>query len=85
MCRVEVTSPNMALNFLDEPDSWAILPSTTAKLRTGHFPVRTYNLTDGPESRKIYLLRHSGSQTEATEAVRIFEKELKTYLEERNT
>ena len=83
-CRVEVTSPNMIAKYLKELDGWAILPATTAKMLERLYPVRTVPVTDLPESRKIYLLRHSGSQSESTEAVRIFEKEIKTYLEERN-
>ena len=80
-CRVEVTSPNMIATFLREEGSWAILPATTAQQLSNLYGVEVRRLTEAPESRKIYLLRHSASSSEATEAVRIFEKELKTWLE----
>ena len=40
-------------------------------------------LTDAPESRKIYLLRHIGANKGSDDAARIFEKELALFLEER--
>ena len=83
-CRVEVTSPNMIARYLQEPGCWSILPATTAKQLSRLYGVMVYPLTEAPESRKIYLLRHSGASAEATEAVRIFEKELKIYLETEN-
>lgn len=81
-CRVEVNSPHMIVKSLKEMGSWAILPLATARELSRLYGVHICNLTDLPESRKIYLLRQTGSQNE-TAAVKIFEMEMKAYLEER--
>lgn len=78
--RIEVNSPHMIVKGLKEFGSWALLPEATGKMLSKLYGVRTVPLEDAPDSRKIYLLRHTGSQGSSTEAVKIFENELAVYL-----
>ncbi|MBR0352504.1 MAG: LysR family transcriptional regulator [Oscillospiraceae bacterium] len=82
-CRIMVNSPHMIVKYLIEPGSWAILPLATARMLSALYAIRICELTDAPESRKIYLLRHIGANKGSDDAARIFEKELELYLEER--
>ena len=71
-CRVEINSPHMMVNLLKVPGSWAILPRITAEKIAELYDMKLYSLSDPPESRKIYLLRHEGSS--GNEAAEIFEE-----------
>ena len=82
-CRIMVNSPHMIVKYLSEPGSWAILPLATAQMLSKLYDIRICELTDAPESRKIYLLRHIGTNKGSDDAARIFEKELERFLEER--
>ncbi len=82
-CRVMVNSPHMIVKYLFNPGNWAILPLATAKMLSKLYDIRICELTDAPESRKIYLLRHIGANKGSDDAARIFEKELELFLEER--
>ena len=81
ICRGETEA--FVLNDLIDPGSWAILPLATARMLSKLYDIRICELTDAPESRKIYLLRHIGANKGSDDAARIFEKELALFLEER--
>lgn len=81
--RIEVNSPHMIANCLKEFGTWALLPSATAGMLVHLYGVRTCELTDAPDSRKIYLLRHTGGSRGSADAERIFGEELRIYLSER--
>ena len=81
--RIEVNSPHMIAKWLKEFGSWALLPAATAEMLVNLYGVRTCELSDAPDSRKIYLLRHTGTPQGSEAAERIFESELKIYLSER--
>lgn len=78
--RIEVNSPHMIAKCLKEFGSWALLPKATGGMLSKLYGVQTAELTDAPDSRKIFLLRHTGSPQGSSDAVRIFESELKLYL-----
>lgn len=78
--RVEVNSPHMIAKCLKEFGSWALLPKATGGMLSKLYGVKTCDLTDVPASRKIYLLRHTGTPQGSTDALKIFESELKIYL-----
>ncbi len=82
-CRVMVNSPHMIVKFLGETGSWAILPLATARMLSELYGIRICELTDAPESRKIYLLRHIGANKGSDDAARIFEEELSSFFGER--
>ena len=82
-CRIEVNSPHMIVKCLKETGGWSILPKATAKLLSKLYGVNLHELKDAPESRKIYLLRHSGNKYDSTGAMESFETALEGYLEER--
>lgn len=83
--RIEVNSPHMIAKCLREFGAWALLPSATAEMLVTLYGVKTCSLTDAPDSRKIYLLRHTGDPGGSAEAGRVFEEELRIYLSERET
>lgn len=78
--RIEVNSPHMIAKCLKEFGSWALLPAATAEMLAKLYGVQTCELEDAPDSRKIYLLRHTGSPQGSSDAIRIFESELQIYL-----
>ena len=78
--RIEVNSPHMIAKCLREFGAWALLPSGTAAMLSKLYGVKTLELTDAPDPRKIFLLRHTGSPQGSTDAIRIFEDELRIYL-----
>lgn len=71
-CRVEINSPHMMVSLLKEKGSWALLPSVSARRIAELYGMKIYTLTDPPEKRKIYLLRHEGVAGMQTEAAAIF-------------
>lgn len=71
--RIEINSPHMMVNLLKHPDTWAILPEATARNMHELYSIKAFSLSDAPESRKIYLLRHAGKPR--TEAEALFSKE----------
>ena len=75
-CRVEVNSPHMMVSLLKEEGTWALLPSISAGHIASLYGMRIYELTDAPEKRKIYLLRHEGAAFMQTEAAAIFSEML---------
>ena len=75
-CRVEVNSPHMMVSLLKEEGTWALLPSISAGHIASLYSMRIYELTDAPEKRKIYLLRHEGAAFMQTEAAAIFSEML---------
>ena len=81
--RIEVNSPHMIAKCLKEFGSWALLPQATAGMLSKLYGVQIAELTDPPDSRKIYLLRHTGSPHGSSDAVRVFEDELRLYMNER--
>lgn len=83
--RIEVNSPHMIAKCLKEFGAWALLPKATAGMLSNLYGVQTCELTEAPDSRKIYLLRHTGSPQGSSDAVRIFESELRIYLAERGS
>lgn len=72
--RIEINSPHMMVTLLREEGSWALLPEISAARIAKLYGMKIYSLTDPPESRKIYLLRHEGK--EQTEAASIFLRHL---------
>ena len=81
--RIEVNSPHMIANCLKEFGAWALLPSATAGMLVKLYGVQTCRLTDEPDGRKIYLLRHADTRHSSADAVNVFESELRNYLAER--
>ena len=81
--RIEVNSPHMIAKCLKEFGSWALLPRATAGMLSKLYGVRTCELTDAPDSRQIYLLRHNGAQQGSYDAQKIFETELALYTADR--
>lgn len=77
--RMEINSPHMIVNLLDEPDTWAMIPKKTATKMNERYGLKTYELIEKPESRKIYLLRHGGA--DITEASQIFSSEIEEFLD----
>ena len=75
-CRIEITSPHMMANLLKEEGSWALLSSVSAQRMAELYGIRIYSLSDPPEKRKIYLLRHEGAAAMQTEAASIFSRML---------
>ena len=75
-CRVEVNSPHMMVSLLKEEGTWALLPYISAGHIASLYGMRIYELTDAPEKRKIYLLRHEGAAFMQTEAAAIFSEML---------
>ncbi len=76
-CRVEMNSPHMMISLLREEGAWALLPSITAVHVAELYGMKVYTLTDPPEKRKIYWLRHEGAASMQTEAASIFSEMLK--------
>lgn len=75
-CRIEINSPHMMANLLKEEGSWALLSSVSAERMAELYGIRIYLLSDPPEKRKIYLLRHEGIAAMQTEAASLFSKML---------
>ena len=75
-CRIEINSPHMMANLLKEEGSWALLSSVSAQRMAELYDIRIYSLSDPPEKRKIYLLRHEGAAGMQTEAASIFSRML---------
>lgn len=73
--RIEINSPHMMVSLLKEQGNWAILPITSAEHMARIYHMKVYSLSDPPESRKIYLLRHDGISSQ-TEAAAIFTSQL---------
>lgn len=73
-CRIEVNSPHMMVSLLQEEGTWALLPSISARRIAALYGMRVYHLTDAPEKKKIYLLRHEGAAFMQTEAAAIFSR-----------
>ena len=82
--RIEINSPHMMVKLLREPGTWALLPVTSAEHMKELYGMRVFSLSDSPESRKIYLLRHEHPSYVLTEAAETFLTELKTYIESGN-
>ena len=76
-CRIEINSPHMMVGLLKEEGAWALLPARTAARTAELYGMKIYDLSEPPESRKIYLLRHEGSAAVRTEAASIFYRQLK--------
>lgn len=79
--RIEVNSPHMIVSYLSEPGGWTILPRATAEILSGLYGITICELTDAPESRKIYLLKHVGSEY-SDGAAKMFEDALSFHLKE---
>ena len=71
-CRIEINSPHMMANLLKEEGAWALLSSVSAERMAELYGIRIYSLSDPPEKRKIYLLRHEGLAAMQTEAASLF-------------
>ena len=71
-CRIEINSPHMMANLLKEDGAWALLSSVSAERMAELYGIRIYSLSDPPEKRKIYLLRHEGLAAMQTEAASLF-------------
>ena len=76
-CRIEINSPHMMVSLLKEQGAWALLPSISARRMADLYGMKIYTLTDPPEKKKIYLLRHEGAAFMQTEAAAIFYEMLK--------
>ncbi len=76
-CRIEINSPHMMVSLLKEEGAWALLPSISARRMADLYGMKIYTLTDPPEKKKIYLLRHEGAAFMQTEAAAIFSEMLK--------
>ena len=70
-CRIEINSPHMMANLLKEEGTWALLSTVSAERMAELYGIRIYPLSDPPEKRKIYLLRHEGAATQ-TDAAALF-------------
>ena len=77
--RVVVNSSLMLAKFLKEFDYWAILPQEEAEMLVDLYGISICELSDAPESRKIYFLTHSSQTFVPSEAAQIFIKELEKY------
>lgn len=75
--RVEMNSPHMMTSLLRSEGSWALLPSITAGHISELYGMKLYKLTDPPEERNIYWLRHEGAAFMQTEAASIFSEMLR--------
>ena len=71
-CRIEINSPHMMANLLKEAGSWALLSTVSAERMAELYGIKIYALSDPPEKRKIYLLRHEGAAAMQTEAASLF-------------
>ena len=71
--RIEINSPHMMFSLLKSEGSWAILPEVTGHNMKELYGMKLYYLSDSPDSRKIYLLRHTGKPR--TEAEALFNSE----------
>ena len=79
--RIEINSPHMMVNLLRQPGSWALMPIISARHLARLYEMKIYELTEPPESRKIYLLQNDMSSSRSTDAAQIFSDELALYLQ----
>lgn len=77
--RIHVNSSIMIARYLQEFDAWALLPKELAEMLSELYGVSVSELTDAPESRKIYFLMHANSAVPASSAATLFFEELRSY------
>lgn len=80
--RIEINSPHMMVSLLREQGTWALLPVTSAAHMAELYGMKVYTLSDCPESRRIYLLRHAGESFAAADAASAFQRELEAYIKQ---
>lgn len=73
--RIEINSPRMMVELLKDEGTWAILPRTAAENMRELYGMRVYELSDKPETRKIYLLQHSNTAT-LSDAAKLFGQQI---------
>ena len=73
--RIEINSPRMMVELLKEEGTWSILPRTAAQNMKDLYGMRVYELSDKPEKRTIYILRHS-NRALLTEAAIMFGQQI---------
>lgn len=80
--RVDINSPHAAIPYLKEFDGWSLCPIGLAKTLSKAVRLQLYELEDGLDDRKIYMVQREDNSLRELSLGKIFEKELEAYLEE---
>lgn len=79
--RVQVDSFMLICNLLRSGNMWMIAPAAVAKSLSERLPVYISEIENEPPKRVCYLIKHKISNTASEQAISIFEKELRAYME----
>ena len=71
---------SMIVDFLDEKDTWAIVPETVAAHFSGLTHINIYQMSEAPPERVSCLIVHKNPRTTQKEAIDLFTGYLKEYL-----
>jgi Transcriptional regulator len=77
---VRVNRMSMIVDFLDEKDTWAIVPETVAAHFSGLTHINIYQMSEAPPERVSCLIVHKNPRTTQKEAIDLFTGYLKEYL-----
>lgn len=77
---VRVNRMSMIIDFLDEPETWAIVPRTVADHFASQTDINVLELKGGPPDRESCLIVHVNPRSTQQKAIDMFTVYLKHYL-----
>lgn len=77
---VSADTAGLILNFIDIPQSWAIVTESVAYYFEKSYPIKISKLKFPPPSRLCYTIKHRTPLTSSNKALTIFEKYLKEFV-----
>lgn len=79
--RVQVDSFMLILNLLSSGNMWMIAPASVVRALAGRLPVYVSEIENQPPKRVCYLIKHKVLNAATEQAIALFEKELRAYIE----
>lgn len=79
--RIDINSSLAAIPYLKSFGGWALCPLSLAKTLSKYVSIQVYELEDGPDDRKIYMIQRAGNGIKDMSLGRQFEEEFQEYLD----
>lgn len=79
--RVQVDSFMLICNLLSSGNMWMIAPAAVVKSLADQMPIYVSEIENQPPDRVCYLIKHKVNNAAAEQAIALFEKELKDYIQ----
>ena len=77
---IRVDTAGLISNFIDIPDSWAIVPISVAKNLESKHPIKTSLLSSPPDNRIYYKIKHRSPRPSSIKSLKIFEEMLSDFI-----